>query len=140
MCRPYHDWYRLYGESSMSSTAWSSWCLSQCGQHAEGHVVQQTDTSHEYTGKFSPNGGMKILKGSIAVLHTVTDIRDPNSSISGATTLIKSQYDLPHRLLRPELLILRMKWMFPLLFSFTINSKFNSISSIHCKTALCSVW
>jgi hypothetical protein len=81
--------------------------------------VEQTDTSHVYTGMFSLDGGTKVSKGSTVVLHTDIDIRHLNSSIGGPLTLMKSQHDLPHRLLRPELLILRMGWISPMLFYFT---------------------
>jgi hypothetical protein len=83
--------------------------------------VQQTDTSHEYTGMFSLDGGMKVSKCSTVVLHTDIDIRHLNSSISGPLTLMKRLHDLPHRLLRTELLILRIEWISPMLSSFTIG-------------------
>jgi hypothetical protein len=58
-------------------------------------LVQQTDTTSEYTGIFSLEGGMKVSKCSTVVLNTDTDIRHLNSSTGGPLTLMKCQNDLP---------------------------------------------
>lgn len=65
-------------------------------------LVQKTDSSHENTGMFPLGGGMEVSECSTVVLHTDIDIRHPNSSIGGLLTLMKSQHDLPHRMLRPD--------------------------------------